>query len=105
MNMPGFTAEVSLYKTGGSYQRIEPRAYNVGAQNVISQLSAGGFPGGGGSGLFGGWWCRFGCAFARSSCLDGCEGTLDNPKPSMNCVICDQTYRACVQGCDGPTKS
>ncbi len=105
MNMPGFTAETSLYKTGGNYQRIEPRASNVGVQNVISQLAAGGFAAGGGSGLFGSWWCRFGCEIAYSACLDGCEGTLDNPKPSMNCVICDQTHRACLQGCNGPTKS
>jgi len=104
MNMPGFTAETSLYKTGGSYGRIEPRAYNVRVQKVISQLSAGGFPGSRGGGLFGSWWCRLGCEMAYSVCLDGCEGTLDNPKPSGNCVICDQTHRACLQGCDGPTK-
>ena len=105
MNMPGFTAETSLYKTGGSYGRIEARAYNVRVQKVISQLSAGGFPGSRGGGLFGSWWCRLGCEMAYSVCLDGCEGTLDNPKPSGNCVICDQTHRACLQGCDGPTKS
>jgi hypothetical protein len=105
MNMPGFTAEASLYKTGGSYQRAEPRAYGVGVQNVISQLSAGGFAGSRGGGLFGSWWCTLGCELAYSVCLDGCEGTLDNPKPSGNCVICDQSHRACLQGCGGATKS
>ena|ERR1700687_3080006 len=102
MIVPGFTAEASLYKTSGSYQRAETRAYISGAENVISQLSVGRFPGtlsGGVFGIFGGLWCKLGCEMAYSVCLDGCEGTLDNPKPSLNCVICDQTYRACLQGC------
>jgi hypothetical protein len=100
MGMPGFAAEAALFKTSATDQRLDAQSPSSERQSVISQLSAGGFPGGhGASGLFGGFWCRLGCEMAYSSCLDGCEGTLDNPKPSSNCVICDQTHRACLQGC------
>lgn len=102
MNIPGFTAQASLYKTSGGYTRAGTRSCGGRAQDVIAQLSAGGFPGSYGGevfGFFGGLFCRLGCEIAYSVCLDGCEGTLDNPKPSLNCVICDQTYRACLQGC------
>ena len=102
MNIPGFTAEGSLYKTRGGYHLAEKRGCGGLTQHVIAQLGVGRFPGtqgGGVFGIFGGLWCKLGCEIAYSVCLDGCEGTLDNPKPSLNCVICDQTYRACLQGC------
>lgn len=38
MNMPGFTAETSLYKTSGSYQSVAARGYGSGEQRVVSQL-------------------------------------------------------------------
>jgi hypothetical protein len=103
MNMPGFTAAASLYKMSGGYPLAETRACGGRTQDVIAQLAVGRFPGahgGGGFGIFGGLWCKLGCEIAYSVCLDGCEGTLDNPKPSLNCVFCDQAYRACLQGCD-----
>lgn len=41
MNMPGFTAEVSLSKTSGHYQSIRTQSHSSGGQGVISQLSVG----------------------------------------------------------------
>jgi hypothetical protein len=102
MSTPGFTAEASLYKTSGRYQAVATQGYGNGDQSVISQLRIDPFGGARGAGsfsLFGGWFCRLLCEIAYSSCLDTCEGTLDNPKPSLNCVICDQEHNACLQGC------
>jgi hypothetical protein len=62
--------------------------------------SGGGGSGGGGSGGLSGYWeCRNGCEIAYSRCLDICEGTPENPKPSINCLICDDIYQSCVQAC------
>jgi hypothetical protein len=62
--------------------------------------SGGGGSGGGGSGGLSGYWeCRNGCEIAYSRCLDTCEGTPENPKPSINCLICDDIYQSCVQAC------
>jgi len=102
MNMPGFTAEASLYKTSGRYQPVGAQGYSNGEPGVISQLGGGRFPGSHGLGTFGDfgrWLCRFWCEITYSSCLDGCEGGPGGPMGSMHCTICDQTYRACVQGC------
>ena len=43
--------------------------------------------------------CKQGCETARSSCLNTCEGTWENPRGSTNCTLCDQDYRACMAGC------
>jgi hypothetical protein len=50
MNMPGFTAETSFYKTSGPYQSVA-QSYSSGEQGVISQMLATGTGGGGGGGL------------------------------------------------------
>ena len=108
MHLPGFAAEASLYPTVGRYRRSAAPNHGVVSDAVIAQLSAGGFPGSGFGGLFGslgGWFCTFICEMAHSACLNDCEGTLDNPKPSMNCVICDQTYSDCLKGCNGPARA
>jgi hypothetical protein len=102
MNLPGFTAEASLYQTSRSYQLIAARRQNGGVGRVISQLSIYRFAGTRSAGILsdiGGWLCRFWCNSAYSACLDGCEGTLDNPKPSLNCVICDEKHRECLNAC------
>lgn len=39
-NMPGFTAETSLYKTSWYYQSVAMRGYSSGEQRVITQLRA-----------------------------------------------------------------
>jgi hypothetical protein len=64
-----------------------------------SGLPSGGGGGGGSGGLSGYWECRNGCENAYSKCLDTCEGTPENPKPSINCLICDDVYQSCVQAC------
>ena len=43
--------------------------------------------------------CRSGCETAHSKCLDTCEGTWENPKPSRNCLICDENYQRCSRAC------
>lgn len=61
---------------------------------------AGNGSGGGGSGGLGDYWeCRSGCETAHSKCLETCEGTPENPKPSRNCLMCDQNYQRCVDRC------
>jgi hypothetical protein len=62
--------------------------------------SGGGGSGGGASGGLGDYWaCRNGCEIAYSKCLDTCEGTPENPKPSRNCLICDENYQRCLDAC------
>jgi hypothetical protein len=102
VSMPGFTAEASLYRVSGRYQSVGMRDYSNGGQRVISQLSIDPFPVLDGFGLFGDLGsslCRGFCYIVWTSCLEGCEGTPENPKGSTNCIICDQNYRACLQGC------
>jgi hypothetical protein len=99
MSMPGFTADAALYKSRGSWQSANRQRYPGRANKVFSQLSFNPFPISTGSGLFGGFFCRLRCEMAYSSCLDTCEGTLDNPKPSLNCVICDEQHTECLKGC------
>jgi len=59
----------------------------------------GGSGGGGGGGLGDYWVCKDGCETVYSKCLDTCEGTVDNPKPSRNCLMCDDSYRRCLRVC------
>jgi hypothetical protein len=99
MNLPRFTAEASLYTTKGRWQSANRQPYTSGPSEIFSQLSLNPFPTSTGAGLFGGLFCRLRCEMAYSDCLDTCEGTLDNPRPSLNCVICDQQHDECLKGC------
>jgi hypothetical protein len=102
MNTPGFTAEASLYKTSGRYGAVETQEYRNGEQKIISQLSVDRFGGEQGVGIldgFGSWLCGLWCKIVHSFCLEGCEGTPENPKGSTHCIICDDQYRACSQEC------
>lgn len=102
MTMPQFTAEASLCQTSGHYQIIDARRHSGGKKRVIFQLSINRFNGTRSAGVLGdigGWLCRFWCNSAYSVCLDSCEGTWDNPKPSLNCVICDEKHRDCLKAC------
>lgn len=72
---------------------------NTGGSGLPSG-GGGGPGGGGGSGGLGSYWeCMNGCDAAHSMCLDTCEGTWENPKPSRNCWICDDHYQRCVDAC------
>ena len=53
MNMPGFTAEASFYRTSGHYQSIVTRAYSDGGQTVVAQLRIDPFRVSRGGGVFG----------------------------------------------------
>jgi len=101
MKIPGFTAEASLYETSQHYARVPIRGYNKGGREVRSQLQGGVFrpPGGPVFGFGDYWTCKDGCETAHSACLDTCEGTWENRKPSRNCILCDDDYRACMQVC------
>jgi hypothetical protein len=46
VNMPGFTADASLYKTSECYQSVATRDYSCGEERVVSQIGVGGGLGG-----------------------------------------------------------
>jgi hypothetical protein len=94
MTMPGFTAETSLYQTKVRYRPAGARGY--GKQTIVPQLFIDPFRivREIGSGL-----CRIVCEAVYSGCLDTCEGTIDNPKPSRNCLLCDERHASCLQVC------
>lgn len=107
MKVPGFTAEASLYKTVECYHSVAMQDYGDCGQKVISQLLIDPFPVSPGFGLFGGIGsslCRGFCYVVWALCLEGCEGTPENPKGSTHCTICDENYRACLKGCS-PTRT
>jgi hypothetical protein len=107
IKIPGFTAEASVYKMSGHYQSVAMRACSKGGQKIISQLPIGPFRVSHGFGLFdglGSWFCRLACDVVYAVCLEGCEGTPENPKGSTHCIICDENYRECLKGC-GPTQT
>ena len=102
MRMPGFSAETSLYTSGHRYRRAPATGGAPRPQNVRAQLKGGGgfHRPGGGLGTIGDYWtCKDKCETAKWACLETCEGTLDNPKPSRNCLLCDDDYNACMRGC------
>jgi hypothetical protein len=108
MRLPGFAAEASLHTMSGRYRHNAMAADQDTSNTVIAQLSVGTFPGsspGDWLDTLGTWLCSFVCQMAHTACLNDCEGTWENPKPSMNCVICDQTYADCLKGCRGPAKA
>ena len=77
MNMPGFTADASLYKTNGRYQSATNQCYSSEGQRVVGQARVGG-GGLGGGGLGDIWDCAI--------CILVCTGGTGDP------VIC---YYAC----------
>jgi hypothetical protein len=69
---------------------------------VSSQLQGSVFhrPRGGGLSVLGDYWgCKDACEGARRACLADCEGTVENPKPSRNCILCNDDYFVCLAGC------
>ena len=102
MNMPGFTADVAAGRTSGHYRVARGSARGV-RDAVAAQLSGRVFGGGRLGGTFGTladyWPCRDACRTTYSACLDTCEGTWASPKGSTNCIICDDNYRRCLDGC------
>lgn len=102
MRMPGFSGERSLAATSRRYRRVVTAGYGGGFHDVSAQLKGGGFHRSGFGGLFtiGDYWtCKAGCETAKYACLETCEGTVDSPKASRNCTLCDDAYAACMQGC------
>ena len=100
MRLPGFSGEMSLYVSSRHYRAVGGARQ---AHGVSAQVIGGGFHsplGAGGLSTVGdALTCKQGCAAARATCLDTCEGTWENPKPSRNCWLCDDDYRACVSRC------
>ena len=97
MTMPGFTAETSLYQTKVRYRPAGARACRHGKQTIMPQLFIDPFR------IIvrqvGSAVCRVFCEAQYSGCLDTCEGTIDNPASSLNCVLCDQRHASCLQVC------
>jgi hypothetical protein len=73
MDIPGFTAEASLYKKSGRYQSLASQTYSAARQSVISQMR-----GGIGGGALAGFWtcaaCVVLCCLIEDchACLDAC---------------------------------
>lgn len=93
---PGFT---DIGGTCWPDPLTEPSGSGSAGGGTSGGASGGGSGGGGSGGLSSYWECRNGCETAHSKCLDTCEGTWENPKPSRNCLICDDNYDSCVQAC------
>jgi hypothetical protein len=97
MNTPHFTAEVSLYQTKAHYWPAGARGCCHGTQTIRPQLFIDPFR------IIvrqvGTAVCRVFCEAQYSGCLDTCEGTIDNPKPSRNCLLCDERHASCLQVC------
>jgi len=89
MNIPGFTAEASLYKIRGHYQSITTQGYSSVEQGVVSQIrvgSGGGISiGGGQMGSVGGFW---GCL----ACVAFCSLIID----VQECLVACQDSGACT---------
>src|SRR5689334_12329438 len=103
MNIPGFTAEASIYKVRGGAAWSKGNGYDQRDRKVVSQLKGSVFHRFTGIGVFGTveayWVCKQGCESAYSACLETCEGTVGSPIGSSNCITCDENYRACLDGC------
>lgn len=95
MNMPGFAAEASLYKTIRSYQSVAARGYGSGEQRVVSQIRVGG-------GVKDpdalGWFCQAGCDAGLAACLTAC--VLGNFGPDCQ-QLCEAGHAICSGYCGG----
>jgi hypothetical protein len=91
-NMPGFTADTSLYKTSGRYQSLANQSYS-GGQGVVAQLRAGG--GFGTRGLSFHWpsWCEIECAAAAALCIAAWGETI------VGVAACLAAEATCLNGC------
>jgi hypothetical protein len=98
MGIPGFTGAASLDSTRRHYGGRSSQRH----QAVRGQLKGGGFRprlGGTFGTLEDYWTCKERCYTAKKACLDTCEGTWGSPMGSSRCIVCDQDYNACMQGC------
>lgn len=96
MHLPGYTAEASLRGSrvlphqqrmigrGGGRGEVTPQL-PLDPSKYVRQLGRD--------------VCRTVCNVLYSGCLDSCEGTIDNPKPSRNCLLCDDRHNSCLQVC------
>ena len=84
MNMPGFTAEVAVYKTPYQYYHTKTSGISSGSQQgVVMQLRRSPY---GGRAELTGFWCEAGCTVGCSilagpeailACLELCEMACD----------------------------
>jgi hypothetical protein len=68
-DMPGFTADNSLYKTRRRYQSVANQGYTSGGQGVVAQQLTVGGVGGRGLGLHWPSWCELKCAAVAAACI------------------------------------
>ena len=88
MNMPGFTAETSLYKTSGRYQSVATQSYSRGEQRVISQL------------LLPYYAIPCGvCSAAYRACEEDCDYYTDLDQQLRCLKKCTDRYLVCSDGC------
>ena len=97
MKIPGFTAVLASGRISG-HDRIARTSARRGRPAVAAPR--GGRVAGVTLGAIADYWpCRDTCYRTYTACLDTCEGTWASPKPSRNCVICDNNYRRCLNRC------
>lgn len=97
MNMPGFTADVALDRTGRHYHGVAARGDSPGGQSVVSQIRVGGGGVGGIGGQRLGFWCEAGCSLLYAACIALCPGT--GPGAGFCIGACSKGYYDCWKDC------
>ena len=87
LNMPGFTADASLYLTGGSYRSVAAQSNSSGEHRVVAQRIA----------------RDGGCVSALNSCSDACTVWPDGVLRYYCQSGCVTTFQACTR--PGPLAS
>ena|SRR5664279_475756 len=92
MNIPGFTADRSLYTTSGRYQGATNQSDPTKkGQRIIGQLLGGGFGTSGGLGFHWPTWCEIECTSAAAACIAATSG--------IGTAACILGEIACLRGC------
>ena len=96
MNMPGFTADISLYRTCGRYRSVANQSHISGGEGVVAQIRVGG-----GFGTTGGLgfldlpsWCETKCYIGYTLCLAAWGATI------AGAAACSYFAWACVDDCN-----
>jgi len=98
IRIPGFTADISDYKTVTNYRSVVTHNDGNNEAAVIPQIRVGGVGGFGGfGGVRLGFWCEAGCSLACAACFAACVGT--GPAAVACAEACTILCAACYDGC------
>ena len=97
MNLPGFTADLSVYKASGRYRSRQTSSAGDKNAEIVAQLR-----GGGGIGVGGGLsWpslCEWECNGLYALCLAFCPAT--GPAALGCAALCTKGVKDCLDDCD-----